>query len=92
MEKDCRKVSTNADVDLTVLYYTSNREKPEFEEIIRRKIGETIGDTPIITVSQKPVTPFGLYPIKNHKNIVVGDVGLSDYNIYRQMQIGCLEA
>ena len=70
--------------DLTVIYYTSNREKPEFENIIRQKILKTIGNTPLISVSHKPIK-FG-------QNICVGDVGLSDYNIYRQMQLGCLEA
>ena len=70
--------------DLTVLYYTSNREKPEFEDIIRQKILQIIGKTPLISISHKPID-FGY-------NICVGDVGLSDYNIYRQMQIGCLEA
>ena len=70
--------------DLTVIYYTSCKEKPEFENIIRQKILKTIGNTPLISVSHKPIK-FG-------QNICVGDVGLSDYNIYRQMQIGCLEA
>lgn len=70
--------------DLTVIYYSSNREKPEFEEMITKTILERIGDTPLISVTQKPMK-FGY-------NICVGDVGLSDYNIYRQMQIGCLEA
>ena len=70
--------------DLTVIYYSSNREKPDFEEMIQKTILKTIGDTPLISVSHKPMN-FG-------KNICVGDVGLSDYNIYRQMQIGCLEA
>jgi len=88
--------------NLTVLYYTSNREKPEFEEIIKRKLIEVMGDIPIISISQKPMDFYGLFSNKDnnegveylidHKNIVVGDVGLSDYNIYRQMQIGCLEA
>ena len=70
--------------DLTIIYYTSNREKPEFEQMICDKILFTIDHLPIISVSQKPMK-FGY-------NICVGDVGLSDYNIYRQMQIGCLAA
>ena len=70
--------------DLTVIYYSSCREKPEFEKKIQDGILQTIGDTPLISVTHKPMN-FG-------KNICVGEVGLSDYNIYRQMQIGCLAA
>jgi hypothetical protein len=72
--------------DLTIIYYTSNREKPEFESYIRNQIAKQSFKLhiPIISVSHKPID-FG-------RNICVGDVGLSDYNIYRQMQIACLEA
>jgi len=70
--------------DLTVIYYTSNREKKDFEDKIRKNLLKTTGDIPLISVSQKPID-FG-------KNICVGDVGTSDHNIYRQMQIGILEA
>lgn len=70
--------------DLTILYYSSNREKPEFEKQVTDNILRIVGNTPIISISQKPMN-FG-------DNICVGDVGLSDYNIYRQMQIGCLRA
>jgi len=75
---------TMTNKDLTVIYYSSNREKPEFEAKVQERIIKTIGDTPLISVTHKP-TDFG-------HNICVGDVGLSDYNIYRQMQIACLEA
>jgi len=67
--------------DMTVIYYTSNREKPEFAEAVRKKLLETIGDMPLISVSQKPLD-FG-------KNICVGDVGMSNVNVFRQIQIGC---
>lgn len=70
--------------DVTVIYYTSNREKPDFEQKIREKLLTTIGNTPLISVSQKP--------IKLGTNICVGDVGTSDHNIYRQIQIGVLKA
>ena len=72
--------------DVTIIYYTSNREKPEYEQMIRDDITRQAWkyQIPIISVSQKPID-FGT-------NICVGDVGLSDYNIYRQMQIGCLAA
>ena len=67
--------------DLTVIYYTSNREEEGFELKIRNQILKCIGKTPLISVSQKPID-FGI-------NICVGDVGVSDLNIYRQLQIGC---
>jgi hypothetical protein len=77
-------VQTGSDLDmknLTVIYYSSNREKPEFEEMVKNKILNVIGDTQVISVTQKPMD-FG-------RNVCVGDVGLSDYNIYRQMEIAC---
>ena len=70
--------------DVTVIYYTSNREKEDFENKIKVKLLKSIGNTPLISVSQKPIV-FG-------QNICVGDVGTSDHNIYRQMQIGALKA
>lgn len=70
--------------NVTVIYYTSNREADNFENKIKDELLETIGDTPLISISQKPIN-FG-------QNICVGDVGTSDHNIYRQMQIGCKKA
>jgi hypothetical protein len=70
--------------DLTVIYYSSNREDVNFESKIQADLYEKVDGTPIISVTQKPVR-FG-------ENICVGDVGLSDYNIYRQMQIACTRA
>ena len=70
--------------DLTVLYYTSNKENEKFEAKIRKKLLEVCGDIPIISVSQKPID-LG-------KNICVGDVGASYLNLHRQIQIGCQEA
>ena len=62
-----------------IIYYTSNHEKPEFEERIRENILKQAGGIPIISVSQKPID-FG-------KNICVGDVGVSGFNMFRQVQI-----
>jgi hypothetical protein len=72
--------------NLTIIYYSSCREKPDFEQYIQGEIAKQAYKLriPIISVTQKPAN-FG-------KNICVGDVGLSDWNIYRQMQIACLEA
>lgn len=70
--------------DLTVIYYTSNREKPAFEAKIRLALLNVIGSTPLISVSQQPMD-FGT-------NICVGDVGQSGANAIRQFQIGAMAA
>ena len=64
-----------------IIYYTSNRERPDFEERVRQNILKTCKGIPIISVSQKPIN-FG-------KNICVGDVGTSGFNMFRQVQIAC---
>ncbi|QQG47701.1 MAG: hypothetical protein HY044_01265 [Candidatus Woesebacteria bacterium] len=69
--------------DVTIIYYSSNREKPEFEQRIRDNILKVCGKLPIISVTQKPID-FG-------KNICVGDVGASGFNMFRQVQIACRE-
>jgi hypothetical protein len=66
--------------DLTVIYYTSNREKPKFEEKIREALLKSTDGLPIISVSQKPID-LG-------ENICVGNVGKSTQNAFRQAQIG----
>ena len=67
--------------DTTILYYTSNREKHDFEEKVKANILKVCGGLPIISISQKPIN-FG-------KNICVGDVGASGFNMFRQVLIGC---
>lgn len=69
---------------LTVIYYTSNREDEKFELKIRRRLLPVIGDLPLISVSQKPID-FG-------KNICVGDIGVSNQNTFRQIQVGAKAA
>lgn len=72
------------EVDATILYYTSNREKPCFERRVQDNIRKVCGDLPIISVSHKPIA-FG-------ENICVGDVGTSGFNMFRQVLIGCKAA
>lgn len=67
--------------DLTIIYYTSNREDPGFEGRVRENLLKVCGSLPIISVSQKPID-LG-------KNICLGDVGTSGFNMFRQVQIGC---
>ncbi|HUV42444.1 MAG TPA: hypothetical protein VMY36_00890 [Patescibacteria group bacterium] len=64
----------------TIIYYTSNQEHPEFENRIKANILK-VTDLPIISVSQEPIN-FG-------KNICIGNVGASNFNMFRQIQIGC---
>jgi len=68
----------------TILYYTSNKEKPDFEKRIIDNLLKVGGDLPIISVSQKPM--------RLGKNICVGDVGASGFNMFRQVQIGLNQA
>lgn len=70
--------------DLTVCYYSCNREDPAFEARIQHTLLDTIGDMPVISVTHKPID-FG-------HNICVGDVGVSAHNAWRQLQIGALHA
>jgi hypothetical protein len=70
--------------EVTIIYYSSNHEKPEFEDRIKDNILKVSRGLPIISVTHKPID-FG-------KNIVVGDVGASGFNMFRQVQIACREA
>ena len=65
----------------TIIYYTSNKEDPRFEKRIQENLLKVSGDLPIISVSQ--------YPIKLGKNICIGDVGTSGFNMFRQVEIAC---
>lgn len=72
--------------DLTIIYYTSNqleKNNPYFVENTKKQLIEAAGDLPITIVSQFP-TIFG----PNSTNIVLGDIGRSHLNIYKQMLIG----
>lgn len=65
----------------TIIYYTSNREDPEFEKRVQENLLKVCSGLPIISVSQKPIN-LGT-------NICVGDVGVSGFNMFRQVQIAC---
>jgi len=66
--------------DLTILYYSSNRESPEFEGRVIKNLLENCGDLPIISITHQPMD-LG-------NNICVGDVGVSGFNMFRQVQLG----
>lgn len=69
--------------DLTILYYSSNSMPEKSAQNFRNRLLEVIGDTPLISVTQKPID-FG-------QNICVGELGQSYYNLYKQMLIGLRE-
>ena len=69
--------------DLTIIYYTANHISDYFMANTQKQLLKAIGDTPIISVSQKPID-FG-------DNICVGNIGRSTYNIYKQILIGARE-
>ena len=66
-------------MEYTIIYYSSNREKPEFEKKIQENILKNSSGLPIISVTQKPMD-FG-------KNICVGEHANCYHNEYRQIQI-----
>lgn len=68
--------------NITIIYYTSNQEDPEFEKKIRDNILKA--ELPIISVSQKPID-LG-------KNICVGEKPVCYSNSYKQLLIGLKEA
>jgi hypothetical protein len=67
-------------IDATIVYYTSNGEKPEFEAKIVENLKQVSNGLPIISVSQKPMD-LGT-------NICVGEVGKCYANGFRQLIIG----
>jgi hypothetical protein len=67
----------------TIIYYSSNREKEDFERRVRDNILKNSGGLPIISVTHKPID-FG-------KNICVRNVGVSGFNMFRQVQIALQE-
>ena len=70
--------------DVTIIYCSSNREYPQFEQRIRDNI-LAVTDLPIVSVTQKPID-FGT-------NICVGDdIGVSGFNFFRQSLIACQNA
>lgn len=70
--------------DLTIIYYTANKIPEGFMKKVQKVLLEAAGDTPIISVSQKPID-FG-------ENICIGDIGTSSKNIYKQILIGAKAA
>ena len=76
--------------DLTVIYYTSNeleKNNPYFVSNTKEQLLKATDGLPIVIVSHK-LTMFG----DNSTNIVLGDIGRSHLNLYKQILIGCKAA
>ena len=73
--------------DLTIIYYTANKNKDYFMANTQKYLLKAIGDTPIVCVSFKP-TIIG----KNCKNICIGEQKRSNYMLYKQVLMGAREA
>lgn len=69
--------------DLTIVFYSANRLPDAVADNFRRHLVEMAGKTPIISVTQKPV--------ELGRNICVGDIGQSYYNLFKQMLLGVRE-
>ncbi len=69
--------------DLTIIYYSANTISDWFYQKTKEALLKAAGKTPIISVSHKPMD-LG-------KNICVGNIGQSNFNIYKQLLIGAKE-
>jgi len=69
---------------LTIIYYTANRTSPFFEGNIINSLKEAVGDTPIISVSWKPMD-LG-------ENILYKAETPSVWHIYKQILVGAERA
>ena len=64
----------------TILYCSSNREKPDFESRIIENLLSVSEDIPIVSVTQ--------IPMQLGRNICVGKVGASGFNYFKQILTG----
>jgi len=72
--------------ELTVVYYSSNRENDSFEKRILQQLNASIGDADVDLISVTQI------PIDCGKNICVGPKDACDANALRQLSIGIAEA
>jgi hypothetical protein len=83
--------------DLTIIYYTSNyleETNPYFLSNTMKQLGKAASQYPIVIVSQKPVDieEWKALGFSDVTNVVMGDIGRSHLNIYRQILEGCKAA
>jgi len=63
-----------------IVYISSNREKPEFEQKITQDMLAKRNGMPVFSVTQKAMPYMGI-------NKAIGDVGTSGFNFCRQLQM-----
>ena len=73
--------------DLTIIYYTANKNSDYFMANTQKYLLQAIGDTPVVTVSFKP-TLIGT----SCTNICIGEQPRSNYMIYHQILLGAQAA
>lgn len=76
--------------NLTVVYYTSNHleeTNPYFLTNTKKQLLKAIGELPLVVVGHKP--SYFPSPGKPFKEVLMGDIGRSHLNIYRQILEGC---
>jgi hypothetical protein len=82
--------------DLTIVYYTCNfleTENPHFLMNTKKQLVKAIGDMPLVVVSQKPVDKLTFVGYEGeYHNEVIGDIGRSHLNLYKQIMIGADKA
>lgn len=86
-------MNVNTPDDLSIIFYTCNYlddTNPHFLKNVKTQLLKAADGLPIIIVSHKP-TYFADREGQT-KNIVVGDIGRSHLNIYRQILIGAKAA
>lgn len=70
--------------ELTIIYYSANRIDERFAERVRAHLVETAAGIPIISITQRPVA-LG-------RNLCLGDIGFSTWNVYWQVLVGAMHA
>jgi hypothetical protein len=71
--------------ELTAIYYTANLVPEPFAAAVREHLLTVLpAGTPVVSVSHRPLE-FG-------RNICVGEIGVSTYNVYRQVLLGAMAA
>jgi hypothetical protein len=87
LDKEMRHTQPRTHEDLTVIYYTSSildASNAFFADNVRKVLRCAIADTPVISVSQIPLS-FG-------DNVCVGNIGQSNKNLYTQVLLGVQSA
>lgn len=78
--------------DVTLLYYTANRIGQSFADVVRDELVAVAEEFPLVVVAQRPVYPSCDWLPDRLTTVIVGDIGASIYNVYRQILVGAKAA